>query len=242
VSTLANAAGKFADKIVELLDVFDLSFFVSGAVAVGAGAMVFGVSPMDLGSIGVTTGLLLVVIAYFAGLLCFAVGRWVRSRVLGLSLGEFRERAAALATVDEVADLFRHGELRAGEDRQLYDRLWVLVRTLPELAASFALLKRYWILSATFDGLMVAVLLWNVPIFLVLEAGTGEQAALSVVTLALAGFSLRQASEYRSYQGAEIVATVRQWSALYAVDRQLVRDRARAEIAAMTQVKPPPAA
>lgn len=238
MSPLANAAGKFADKLVELLEVFDLSFFVSGAVAVGAGAMMFGVTPFDLSSIGITTGALLVVIAYFAGLLCFAIGRWVRASIFGLSLDDFRKRAGPLRDVAQFSDLYLDGELRAGRDRQLYDRLWVLLRTLPELRESFALVKRYWVLSATFDGLMVAVLLWNVPLFLRADIVIEQKIVLAITTVALSGFSLRQANEYRSYQGAELVATARQWEALYADDRRLAQAKTEAEIALLERTTP----
>jgi hypothetical protein len=239
MSTLATAAGKFADKIVELLDVFDLSFFVSGAVAVGAGAMLFGLSPMDLGAVGVATGLLLVVLAYFAGLVCFAVGRWFRYKSLGPTFAGLSQRAQGLSAVPELADLYAHDELRAGSERELYDRLWVLVRTVPELAESFALVKRYWILTAAFDGLMVAILLWNVPIFAVLVDDQVLQAACCVGTLVLSGFCLRQASEYRGYQAGELIATVRQWTALFGEDRQLERVRQRADIALVDRTNPP---
>ncbi len=238
MSPLANAAGKFADKLVELLEVFDLSFFVSGAVAVGAGAMMFGVTPFDLAGIGITTGALLVVIAYFAGLLCFAIGRWVRASVFGLSLQEFAKRAGPLCDMQQFSDLYLDGELRAGQERQLYDRLWVLLRTLPELSQSFALVKRYWVLSATFDGLMVAVLLWNVPLFGVADIAVEQKIVLAIVTVALSGFSLRQANEYRSYQGAELVATARQWEALYAEERRLGREKVRAEVSLMDRTTP----
>ena len=238
MSPLANAAGKFADKLVELLEVFDLSFFVSGAVAVGAGAMMFGVTPFDLAGIGITTAALLVVIAYFAGLLCFAIGRWVRASVFGLSLEDFAKRAGPLRDVAQFSDLFFDGELRAGQERQLYDRLWVLLRTLPELSESFALVKRYWVLSATFDGLMVAVLLWNAPLFLVADIAIEQKIVLAILGVALSGFSLRQANEYRSYQGAELVATARQWEALYGEQRRLDRDKAEAEIALTNRTTP----
>ena len=106
--------------------------------------------------------------------------------------------------------------------------------TLPELAASFSLLKRYWILAATFDGLAIAVLLWNAPIAVALKSGAPPAwAIVSAITLLVSGFAFAQANEYRRYQAAELLATVRQWAALYAETRRLDREHRAAESKAL---------
>lgn len=232
----ANAASKLADKLVELLEVFDLSFVVSGAVGLVAIMFAFGAdldtfvgadAPMFLGG---------VVAAYFVGLACFAIGRRVRARLPGaiVPAEEIAGRAEALADVEELADLFVDGQLDPKRRTMLYDRLWVHVRTLPELAASFSLLKRYWILAATFDGLAIAVLLWNAPIAVALQAGAPVAwVIVSALTLLVSGFAFAQANEYRRYQAAELLATVRQWAALYSASRRLDREHRAAETAAL---------
>lgn len=232
----ANAGEKLADKLVELLEVFDLSFVISGAVGLVAIMIAFGA---DLDTfVGADAPMFLagVVAAYFIGLACFAIGRRVRARLPGavVPAEEIAGRAHALADVEELSDLFVDGRLDPAHRTMLYDRLWVHVRTLPELAASFSLLKRYWILAATFDGLAVAVLLWNAPIAVALKQGaTVAWLVVSAITVLVSGFAFAQANEYRRYQAAELLATVRQWAALYSSARRLEREHRAAETAAL---------
>jgi hypothetical protein len=236
MSAWANAASKLADKLVELLEVFDLSFVVSGAVGLVAILVAFGAdldtfvgadAPMFLGG---------VVAAYFVGLACFAIGRRVRGRLPGavVPAEEIAGRAQTLVDVEELSDLFVDGRLDPARRHQLYDRLWVHVRTLPELAASFSLLKRYWILAATFDGLAIAVLLWNAPIAVALKTGASTAwIGVCLLTLLVSAFAFAQANEYRRYQAAELLATVRQWAALFAASRRLDREHRAAETTAL---------
>jgi hypothetical protein len=219
VGELSESAGKLADRLVELLDVFDLSFFVAGTAA-----LVAIVLSLDLAGIGIEwselPGLVVaaaIVGAYVVGLLCFALGRVLRSfSAPGQDpLRQFENGASSLAPVLDFEAYFSAGKPERRQLELLYNRLWVHVRTVPELKESFALLKRYWVLAATFDGLAVAVLAYNGPVWLGrVTLGNLGAAALSIATVVVAGFFLRQAAEYRRYQVDELVATVRHWHAL----------------------------
>lgn len=235
-SGLAHAASKLSDKLVELLEVFDLSFVISGAVGMGAILVAVGVEMSTLLDASAPVFIGGVVAAYFLGLSCFAMGRRIRGRLPGAVVPAQQLAAAAdgLAEVDALGDLFVDGRLLAGAQNLLYDRLWVHVRTLPELSASFALLKRYWILAATFDGLAIAVLLWNAPAAVALKGGGSVGwAVVSLLTVVLSAFAFAQANEYRRYQAAELLATVRHWSALCGEERRLDLERKRAELQAL---------
>ena len=100
--------------------------------------------------------------------------------------------------------------------RSLYNRLWVHVRTIPELSSTFALVKRYWVLAATFDGMGAALLAWEWPLLAssgtVLTPLTTGVAAVGLLVSAIVCW--RQATEYRAYQVDELVATVVHWQAL----------------------------
>lgn len=239
MTTVAAATGKFADRIVEMLEIFDLSFFVSGAAALGAIYSAAGMhgAPLpalrhvlDGGEADSGVGLLFIgiVASYVVGLGCFATGRVLRGRLfVETRATQIREaiREHRLADVLDLADYLpveAKGE-RARQDAKLvglYNRLWVHVRTIPELAASFTLVKRYWILAATFDGLGIALLAWLWPllggVWLAPGAGPGLGPAvvLAAVLVVSAFLSWRQAAEYRRYQVDELVATAVHWHAL----------------------------
>lgn len=233
MSSVADATGKFADRIVELLDIFDLSFFVSGAAGLGAliaatrlfgGPLppavtrIFDVDGPELGASMLFVG---VVASYAVGLGCFAAGRVARARIHPENSATLMKRAIKHHRVGDVLDLAPY--LEPGDDQDarlgsLYNRLWVHVRTIGELSATFALVKRYWVLAATFDGLGVALLLWLWPLLGGLVMGGGLSgpvvAGLSVTLVVSALLCWRQAAEYRRYQVDELVATVVHWHAL----------------------------
>ena len=233
MSTITDAAGKFADRIAELLDVFDLSFFVSGAVAVGAivwGARLDGLLEPKKGDEGEILSFLdglsaesifaAVIMAYALGLVCHAIGRFVRGRKplcwLGRSPAACVEHAMRFHVLPERIKAIENTPLVGAEKAsvrydEIYTRLWVHIRTDAELKESFALTKRYWILGATFDGLIIAVVPWLWPLL----HGADEARALIVVPaiVGAAIFCVWQAHQYRQYQAGELVASVAHWEA-----------------------------
>lgn len=234
MSTITDAAGKFADRIAELLDVFDLSFFVSGAVALGAlvwGARLEGLLAAKTDAKGETLAFVdslsgetifaAVIMAYALGLVCHAIGRHAR-RLPGLTnLG--RDTGAVVQDAMRYHDLPKRIEAIVDAPRgdpaqpnaaysHIYTRLWVHIRTEPELKESFALAKRYWILGATFDGLAVAIVPWLWP--LSYDASPLRLGLVVVGVVAASIFCVRQALQYREYQAGELVASAAHWEAM----------------------------
>jgi hypothetical protein len=109
----------------------------------------------------------------------------------------------------------------------LYTRLWAELRQSKELAPSFNLVLRYWVLAAMCDGLVVALGLWA-SLWLVFAATTlyrragagGDASGLplgpTVIAMVLVEVSLwaaayfckEEARRYTRYQMEEIVATL----------------------------------
>lgn len=174
---LAEILSTLFRKISDFFDILDLSFFVSG---------LFGLAPLaywlvrenhvarfqqEMGPF--LFGIGLIVGTYVAGLICFAGGRAARRllRWLGQKLGrghsggfsEYIERALRSHGLHEdpgIADyVARRGE-HSDSMTYLYVRMWAKLRETPVLASSFVLVKRYWIMSAIYDGLGCALLLW----------------------------------------------------------------------------------
>lgn len=230
MSGLGDAASKIGEKVVEILDIFDLSFFISGAVVMTALLHLFGVLfALDqlegAGVFGLVLG------SYVLGLVCFAVGRPLRLRLTRARNARPDDVLLHAAMVQqgldapEAAAVLRRCFGRGTETTDpaarmaLYTRMWAHVRCYPELQASFALLNRYWVLSASYDGLAIAALVWLLPVwqgFLAAPTVASGAWALSwsgAILVALLA-CWHRAREYKRYQIEELVATVAHWLAL----------------------------
>jgi len=232
MSGLGDAASKIGEKVVEILDIFDLSFFISGAVVMGALLQFFGPLTEALDELQGAGVFGLVLGSYVLGLVCFAVGRPLRSgfdrKREGLPDHELFHRALLQqgVVVGSAADealrrYFGHG---VGVEEPamrmaMYTRMWAHVRSYSELQQSFSLLNRYWVLSASYDGLAIAALVWLLPVWKPVYHDPSTVpivgAALWTVAILVAlYFCWDRAREYKRYQIEEIVATVAHWLTL----------------------------
>ena len=216
MGSLADAAGKFAEKLADVLDVFDLSFFVAGSAALGASLVWLSHNGVDVPE-GLSTdrALVAVIAAYVLGLVTYAMGRAMRKLVL-------RRIYRPLDTAAQMAELFERHKLARVADfaayapnwTALYSRLWVLVRTDPALRETYALVRRYWVLGAAYDGIGCVALLWLFPLWGGLDLELPIQGVLTVGLVASALLAWRQASQYHIYQVDELAATAAHWHML----------------------------
>jgi hypothetical protein len=232
MSGLGDAASKIGEKVVEILDIFDLSFFISGAVVMAALLQFFG--PLDkaldqlegAGVFGLVLG------SYVLGLVCFAVGRPVRTMLerkrARRADHELFHRALLQQGLgvpggpgEALRRYFGHGvEVEDPAVRMaMYTRMWAHVRCYPELQQSFSLLNRYWVLSASYDGLAIAAFVWLLPVWQKVGqqgtlAGVGWAGLWTVAIFVALAACWHRAREYKRYQIEEIVATVAHWLSL----------------------------
>ncbi len=216
MGSLAEAAGKFAEKLADVLDVFDLSFFVAGSAALGAFLVWLSRNEVEIPEgLSADRALVAVIAAYILGLVTYALGRWVRRRILErLPMLEGHNNARRMAELFIEHDLSRVSDFAryASQPEALYSRLWVLVRTEGGLRETYSLVRRYWILGAAYDGIGFAALLWLLPLW-DLGAPAPVTAVLAVLLLASALLAWRQASMYHRYQVDELAATAAHWHA-----------------------------
>ncbi len=215
MGSLAEAAGKFAEKLADVLDVFDLSFFVAGSAALGAFLVWLSQNGVDVPEgLSADRALVAVIAAYILGLATYALGRAVRRKGL--------ERIPMLQGHDNarrMSELYKEHELQLvsdfaryeGRPDALYSRLWVLVRTDPSLRETYSLVRRYWILGAAYDGIGFAALLWLLPVWQLEEPTPIFKLALSAGLLFSSLLAWRQASMYHRYQVDELAATAAHW-------------------------------
>ena len=210
------------ERISDFFDIFDLSFLVSGITTMAA--LLFAawrtgaaMPPLPAGWMMV---LGLLIGCYVMGLVCFAVGRFVRTCWFPAKVdARFRARLDQALAGHGLASVPPIGEYLAQEDARtywrLYVRLWAELRHSPSMAPHLSLLKRYWVMAATYDGVAVALLVWAlVSCFCGFWPGVaipvgGWLSGLVAFGLLLASLACgREAGRYLIYQVEEIVASL----------------------------------
>lgn len=232
LTSIAEIVRTLIAKISTLFEVIDLSFFVSGGTCMLAFVYMRHVY---VGTLPDLSGALVFAIAilgsYVTGLLCFAIGRWLRRKVLGrtwsVDLNEHLAQTLAAHGI-EGSDLARP-YLRGTRTRRdaLYPRLWAELRQDASLKPSFELISSYWVRAAVFDGLIAALSFWGLAVYRTLDKergfGTQPEVGYGALTLVVVGIiaCAREASRSERYQADELAATF-----AYATDKRRAEDRA----------------
>jgi hypothetical protein len=222
MTELAESLKALSGRIGSFFDLFDLSFFVSGSVSLSAFIFWMHLSnqilPMRLE--GWLKVLVIILACYVNGLVCFAVGRWIRiPKRRSNRISVFDELFSKVLKAHGLADegTFKEyiGRSTDGGVRRLYIRLWAEVRQLDQLSPSLVVLNRYWVMAATYDGLATALFIWAI-VFSVWSAGIGIAPPLELrvgipviaLLLLIAYFCLREAQRFVRNQVEELVATI----------------------------------
>lgn len=226
---LGEALKLIFSKVGDFFDIFDLSFFVSGIASVSAiyiGLLLeeVNVSRLFTGKIGLIVGILA---CYVAGLVCFASGRWIRtelaprikqllgSKSMQILFDEHLQTVLKAHGLDQqqlFSDYIEREESRGLW--RLYTRLWADVRHSKLAEPSLQLLKRYWVMAATYDGIAVAMMIWGMLVMIIsYRINDSHEIAqylliLGVVLFLLSFACLREAGRYVNYQVEEIVASI----------------------------------
>ena len=121
--------------------------------------------------------------------------------------------AHGLSKTKTISNYLSRAAVR-GEAR-LYVRLWAEVRQSPDLGPSFYLLRRYWVMAATYDGMVVALAVWVVTIVACMFGVGGSPPTdmivgvpIGVALLVSAVACSREAGRYVDYQMEELVASI----------------------------------
>lgn len=234
---VTDAVKPLIERLVDIFGVFDLSFFVAGAVCFGALAFCVyassGPKPIELDLsklVGLQSGAVIVA-CYVLGLVCFAAGRRIRwlfypaaklYRSLPSKLRDFglHERYAAFLPEEPKADASPEAWWAyVGTMKHLYTRLWAEARQSKELIPSFNLLMRYWVMAAMCDGLAAAFLVWSAAwaywVFAAAHPAIPPPSLvikIAVLPASVAAFvaCLGEGNRYGEYQMSELIASLAQ--------------------------------
>lgn len=219
---IAEGLKSIFQRVADFFDILDLSFLVSGATAAAAIAFWGWRCHMPLPSLpsGWISTIAVLVLCYVSGLVCFAVGRWLR-------VGRRRTNAEHSHYQRLVSVLEGHGltdqapfreyleRTESRGDWRLYVRMWAELRIAPTLAPSFSLLRRYWVMAATYDGISVALFVWA-AVLVLCSFGMGGCVPIDkwlaipgAGTLVISSFACsHEAGRYVEYQVEELVASI----------------------------------
>lgn len=220
------------DKIGEFLNIFDLSFLVSGAACLSGIYCVYITLNEPLDNFNMP---ILVMAAYISGLVCFTIGRWARKDLrrnqYETTLNtRIKENATAhnIESIPEYNMYFQNKEFLSG----LYVRMWADLRGAKKLRSSLTIINRYWVMSATYDGLAVGCLIWlgalelwwqkngvSVISLIIVESNADSinmlQFWVSIlmvpIILFMAYRCLVEAERYSKHQIEEVIATIASW-------------------------------
>lgn len=216
-------------KIADFFNLFDLSFIISGVITSSAIAFfLHSTGQINFNDIHIHGFLFFAAIAviYAVGLVSWVIGRYFRT-VFPRYIHVHHKFVEHKATNDllykrYVSDDIKDVSLLEKKMKTLYGYLWVLVRENLADKESYSLLKRYWVQTATFDGLVTSFCLWGLVFFSILfispihnltlsEQGHSINKLIGCIGLGLAIISmlvvLSEAIRYKKYQMGELVDT-----------------------------------
>lgn len=231
---LAKVFKPLFEKLSDFFDIFDLSFFVSGfstSIVFYIWATNRNILPDDLILKDISI-FYIVLICYVFGLLNFAFGRLLRMFLSMFGKINNKCKISKLVRYNKSDDLLNEIISAHGLDRQpviakylnrqldnrgvwrLYVRLWARIRREDILSNSFKLLKRYWVMAATYDGLSTTCVItsilmldaafgfWGDPIFSKMSFGI----VLAIVFFTFFILCKIEAKRYTDYQMEELFA------------------------------------
>ena len=227
------------DKLSDFFNLFDLSFFVSGSLSTGFVYLWMNfknITPPII-QLNKYTVFIILLSCYIMGLFCFALGRFIRKEIMTIPSKIFRKiMNLDIDPLDEkILNILNDHNLTNNalinpylninnpptEKRlwRLYVRLWGEIRDKEKYSKSFSFLNRYWVMSATYDGLIASLI---IACFLLLDLNLNNLPSFNIefnstfnffwsfqITLIfLIYICYREANRYFDYQIEEVICTI----------------------------------
>lgn len=168
MSESLNIINSLIKKVEEFLNIFDLSFLISGFACFTALLIFYSVLGGDVYELArLMNTLLLIITCYMLGLLNFTCGRFLRKNMGSKYRKKFSETLLTLIINNKLEEhIFFPIYINSNTTKDnfnarcLYNRMWSELRQSKDLTPSYTLINRYWVLAATYDGLACASLIW----------------------------------------------------------------------------------
>lgn len=218
-------------RIADFFDILDLSFLVSGGACFSAVLYLLHVGGASFSwpNDAFERFAVAVFASYVLGLICFAVGRQIRRVIASFARSKLQDRMTSVVAahgladdsichpyVERMKDAGEHTFSGEAQAYRLYVRVWSEVRDRVAIQDSMRLLRRYWVMTATYDGVATALLFWSAVLAISAPASTVLEGwrwfalnpwiACPALLLA-AGACLTEASKYWENQVEELFAS-----------------------------------
>lgn len=211
---------KAIDGVSGALGFFDFSFLISGAAT-------YTVLCYTLGCMGqlhpfnslVVNILISIVTVYICGLISFAGGRWLRTKIRWFSkiircpiskdFSQLFDEAYVFPLTDKANKLDRTAY--KGKEEIFYTYMWFRLREEKGAAATLDHINRYWVMQAVFEGLVFSFLFSTVCLAYLLTVNgctTVWWLAMLVSVVALP-ICFHEATRYAETQIFEVVLAYR---------------------------------
>ena len=219
MNELGQALKIIFEKLAAFFDIFDLSFFVSGAVALGAIAFWIAEAKIHVPEVERWIKVSVFILgSYASGLICFAAARFIRQTL-------FKQRAVSdqLSTIlaahglsesKAIQNYLQRSDVQG--DWRLYIRFWAELRNAPDMAGPLNFLNRYWVMAATYDGVPFALIVWFIVLADCLLRGSKFDPifdpiyilALLIIAALMSAACFHEASRYIHHQIENLVASI----------------------------------
>jgi len=233
---LGDALSTLLARVAGFFDILDLSFLVAGTLNLAGLYLMLVAAQVPLPPGGWFEVPLVLVVIYGVGLCAFSAGRWLRAWLNRRWLDPHRtlDVEHAIPQLIEAHGLDQDlrfqpylrpasGSALTGFDAtaslrrpwRLYTRLWAELRHDPSRGPSLHLALRYWVMTATCDGLAATASLWALGVLGLLLSGFGPLrqhwvwVVLGAVVLGwVAYLMVLEANRYLRSQHEELVASL----------------------------------
>lgn len=206
------------DKLSDFFNLFDLSFFVSGSLSTGFIYlwMNFKNITPPITELNKYTVFILLLSCYIMGLFSFAIGRIIRRKIFPWNDNKFVDYLDLHQLTNYPVFTPYINANNIDRYKSLYVRAWAEIRSKQEYSKSFSFLNRYWVMTATYDGLLASLL---IALSLLFEAKTGiifnspvlESFQFYILILITCIFFLAclfESKRYQDYQIEEVICTI----------------------------------
>lgn len=218
-SNISQGLGSIFERISNFFHIFDLPFFVSGSVILGS--MFFG--GMQAFEIGIDSSPLpnwltiffTLITTYVLGLMSFTIGRKLNESLRSKILKEKFEKAIEHHHLNEIPTVKKYSlDNEDGENWYLYTRMWQDLVAHRSGSKIFKHLSRYWALTALYDSLAFAFVIWGLVLLILIISKTFITPLSVTISLLgaisffiLSHFAFKQAIIYYEYQIEDLVAS-----------------------------------
>jgi hypothetical protein len=215
---LAESLNAIVKRVADFFEILDLSFLVSGATSLFAFVFWFYCNDKTFSVYvhGWPLYVITIVICYILGLICFGGGRFLRRNIIQKTSFP-KINYNSIFKAHHLHKIKRYKRYKKDIDGyRTQARMWSELRQNNSYGYSLPFLKKYWVMSTTYDGLIFSSIIWlfvclDLRLCLICEFQSISSLQLLIVIsilILLLFLCAYMANKYDHYQAEELIASV----------------------------------